>query len=80
MSRRAIYGLVVISWLAGLAFLAGLGWLLDRWVAPGATKSVLNALLIGLAVTLFGVTPRNAVRAAAGRRPPGDAPESHTGS
>jgi F0F1-type ATP synthase assembly protein I len=80
MSRRGIYALVVLSWLAGLLFLAGLGWLLDHWVAPGAVKTVLNALLIGLAITLFGVTPREAFRVAVGKRQQGSASESRTES
>jgi F0F1-type ATP synthase assembly protein I len=71
MQRRAVYVVVLLSWVAGLAFLAGAGWLLDRWVAPGALKTVLNALLVGLAITLFGVTPRAAFRAAQSAPPRG---------
>jgi hypothetical protein len=63
MSRATLYVFVVLTWLVGLAFLAGLGWLLDHWVAPGLVKTGLNAVLVGLAITLFGVTPREALRA-----------------
>jgi F0F1-type ATP synthase assembly protein I len=59
MSRKVEYGVVAMSWILGLAFLAGVGWVLDRFLSPGPVKTVLNFLLIGLALTLFGVLPRD---------------------
>ena len=54
MTRARLWAINVVCWTIGVLFVIGGGWVLDQFVRKGALREVLEWILIGLAVTLFG--------------------------
>jgi hypothetical protein len=62
MSRTRILVVNLICWFCGVLFVLVGGWVLDRTLGEGITKTIVWWLLVGLAVTLFGGVSRVATR------------------
>ena len=56
MTRTRIIVINLISWTLGILALWAGNWLLTHFLHPGAVRTVLYFVLLGLVVTVFGGT------------------------